>query len=170
MKKIGRKMSLCFSLFTCLILVFFDQLTKYIAYDRLRHKQSVSILKNWFVLEYVENRGAAFGILQNRQIVFIVGAVAVICVALYMYTRIPSVKKMIPLRVCAVLIISGAVGNLYDRIIRRFVVDFFYFKLIDFPVFNVADCYVVVGCFLFAFLILFVYKEDELKFFSKREK
>ena len=50
------------------------------------------------------------------------------------------------------------------------MVDFFYFKLIDFPVFNVADCYVTVGAALLAVLILFYYKEDELEFFTMRRK
>ena len=56
------------------------------------------------------------------------------------------------------LIISGAIGNLIDRVLRQYVVDFLYFKLIDFPVFNVADSYVVVGCCLFV-LLYFVQKD-----------
>ena len=51
-----------------------------------------------------------------------------------------------------------------DRMVQNYVVDFFYFSLIDFPIFNVADCYVVIGCFLFALLIFFYYKDEELDF------
>ena len=60
------------------------------------------------------------------------------------------------------MICSGALGNFIDRIAHRYVVDFFYFELIDFPVFNVADIYVTVSAVLLILLILFYYKEDEL--------
>ena len=62
-----------------------------------------------------------------------------------------------------VLILSGAVGNFIDRVRFQYVIDFFYFKLIDFPVFNVADCYVTVGFILLLILILFKYKEDDFE-------
>ena len=61
-------------------------------------------------------------------------------------------------------------GNLIDRMRYSYVVDFLYFKLIDFPVFNVADCYVTVGAVLLAVLILFVYKEEELGFLSLKRQ
>lgn len=63
-----------------------------------------------------------------------------------------------------------AVGNLIDRVRLNYVIDFFYFKLIDFPIFNVADCYVVVACIIFAFLILFYYKEDSDFDFLRKQK
>ena len=71
-------------------------------------------------------------------------------------------KKLLPLRICAVFIFSGAIGNFIDRLKLGYVVDFFYFKLIDFPVFNVADIYVTVGTFILAFLLSFYYKEEDL--------
>ena len=81
----------------------------------------------------------------------------------------PHTRRYYLLRICAVLVCAGAFGNLIDRIRLNYVVDFFYFELIDFPIFNVADCYVVVACILFAFSILFYYKEEELKCFSVRK-
>ena len=74
------------------------------------------------------------------------------------------------MRTVAVLLAAGAVGNLIDRMRYSYVVDFLYFKLIDFPVFNVADCYVTVGAVLLAVLILFVYKEEELGFLSLKRQ
>ena len=62
--------------------------------------------------------------------------------------------------VCTMLV-SGAIGNFIDRVRFGYVRDFIYFKLINFPVFNVADCYVVIGCILFGILILFYYKDQE---------
>ena len=69
-----------------------------------------------------------------------------------------------------ILLLSGAVGNLIDRAVRGFVVDFFYFSLIDFPIFNVADCYVVCSAGLLILLIGFFYKEDELSFLSSKKE
>ena len=69
-----------------------------------------------------------------------------------------------------VLLGAGAVGNLIDRMVQSYVVDFLYFKLIDFPIFNVADCYVTAGAILLAILILFVYKDEELGFLSLKKK
>ena len=63
--------------------------------------------------------------------------------------------------ISVVLILSGAIGNLIDRIAYGYVVDFLYFKLINFPIFNVADCYVVIGACLMFLFVLFVYKEPE---------
>lgn len=79
----------------------------------------------------------------------------------FIYRRIPQKRRFVPLRVCAILLASGAIGNLIDRLARNYVVDFCYFNLIDFPIFNVADCYVVIGCILFGILILFYYKDQE---------
>ena len=81
---------------------------------------------------------------------------------IWFYLHVPMTKKLLPLRICAVFIFSGAIGNFIDRLKLGYVVDFFYFKLIDFPVFNVADIYVTVGTFILAFLLLFYYKEEDL--------
>ena len=65
------------------------------------------------------------------------------------------------------MISAGAVGNMIDRVSQGYVVDFLYFKLINFPVFNVADIYVTVSVVCFAVLILFYYKEDDFSFLKK---
>ena len=83
--------------------------------------------------------------------------------------KLPSGNRYLPLYISMVLLLSGAVGNLIDRAVRGFVVDFFYFSLIDFPIFNVADCYVVCAAGLLILLIGFFYKEDELSFLSSKK-
>ena len=93
-------------------------------------------------------------------------AVCVFFLIGFFYGKIPDGRRYTPMRVCAVLICAGAAGNLIDRIRLQYVVDFFYFSLIDFPIFNVADCYAVIACILFGFLILFFYKEEELEWFA----
>ena len=68
-----------------------------------------------------------------------------------------------------ILFVSGAVGNFIDRITKNYVVDFFYFKLINFPIFNVADIYVTVAAFAMIILGLFYYKEEDYnKIYAKR--
>ena len=76
--------------------------------------------------------------------------------------------RYLPLRLCAVGIIAGAWGNCIDRIRLNYVVDFLYFKLIDFPIFNVADIYVTVSTFTMALLICFYYKEEDFEGFFHR--
>ena len=128
-----------------LVGVWFDQFTKTLAVDHLKGQDPFILFKNVFQFEYLENHGAAFGIL-----------------IIWFYLHVPMTKKLLPLRICAVFIFSGAIGNFIDRLKLGYVVDFFYFKLIDFPVFNVADIYVTVGTFILAFLLLFYYKEEDL--------
>lgn len=152
------------------ILILFDQWTKVLAYEGLRVNGPIVIWDGVFELLYSENRGAAFGILQGQKWFFLLVAAAVVIVILFFLNKMPTDKKYLPLFGCMVLLASGAVGNVVDRIMRGFVVDFLYFKLIDFPIFNVADCYVVVSAGLLILLTGFVYKEEELDFLSAKEK
>ena len=79
-------------------------------------------------------------------------------------------KRFLPLEYNTILLIAGAIGNFIDRIKNNYVVDFLYFELIDFPIFNIADCYVVIATILFALLILFYYKDEELEFLTWEKK
>jgi signal peptidase II len=132
----------------------------------LKENGSIPILKNIFELTYVENRGAAFGILQNCQWLFVVLTAVVLAVLFWFFFRMPEGRRYLPARLCLTGLAAGAVGNLIDRVVQGYVVDFFYFKLIDFPVFNMADIYVVVTILILAVLILFYYDEDE---FSQKQ-
>lgn len=151
-------------------LIVLDQLSKVWALTVLRGTQGIALIPNVFELSYLENRGAAFGILQDQQIFFVlITGIAAVLLTL-VYRKIPQTKKYIPLRISYVLIMAGAFGNLIDRLFRGYVVDFFYFKLIDFPVFNVADIYVTVTMVLLLILILFYYKEEDFEFLSRKGK
>ena len=152
------------------LLILLDQWTKSLAYDRLRVNGPFLIWDGVFELLYSENRGAAFGILQGKQWFFLLVAAAVVIVVLLFLHRLPEGKRYLPLFFCMVLLASGAVGNVIGRLSRGFVVDFLYFSLIDFPIFNVADCYVVVAAGLLILLTGFVYKDEELSFLSLKEK
>ncbi len=158
-----------FSLFSVLLIIF-DQWTKVLAYDKLRVNGPFVIWDGVFELLYSENRGAAFGILQGQKWFFLVVAAAVVIVILLFLYKMPDEKKMLPLFFCTILLASGAIGNVIDRLSRGFVVDFLYFKLINFPIFNVADCYVVVAAGLLILLTGFFYKDEDLDFLSSKEK
>lgn len=146
-----------------LILVFFDQITKYFAYRCLRGKEPVVLLRGIFELQYLENRGAAFGILQNKGVLFIAVTLIFILFAAWFYWKIPEKKKFCCLRYVLLLLAAGAVGNMIDRMFRGYVVDFFYFSLIHFPIFNVADCYVTIAAAAFVILLFFYFSEDDLE-------
>ena len=152
------------------LLLAIDQMTKAAAVVCLSGKEAIPVLKDIFELQYVENRGAAFGILQNQQWLFFIITVAAVVLLTVVYKKLPAEKKYRPLRLCYIFLCAGAVGNLIDRVVRGFVVDFFYFKLIDFPVFIVADIYVTVSMAVLFFLILVYYKEDDFAFLEKRKQ
>ena len=151
--------------------LFFDQFTKYLAVTRLNNQESFVLIEGMFEFRYLENRGAAFGMLQDMQYILAAGALIVCGLIVFLYLRIPERRRYIPLRICAVLLCAGAIGNMIDRIRLHYVIDFLYFRLIDFPIFNVADCYVVVSCIAFVLLILFYYrKEDDFSFLEGKKK
>ena len=150
--------------------LFFDQLTKYIAVLNLKDQSPFVLIDGVFELRYLENRGAAFGMMQDMRVVLAAGALLVCGAVIYLYLRMPENRRYLPLRICAVLLCAGAVGNMIDRVRLGYVIDFFYFRLIDFPIFNVADCYVVAACIVFALLVLFYYREeDDFSFLSRKK-
>ena len=148
--------------FLAVCLILLDQLTKFAAVKLLRDRPAKSILPGIFELAYVENRGAAFGMLPNKHILFVLFALVIVILCVAAFRRIPPKRRFLPLQILLVLIFSGAVGNMIDRILHGYVIDFLYFSLIDFPVFNVADIYVTVSCVLLLIFLFFVYSEEEL--------
>lgn len=148
------------------LLTILDQFTKHQAVLHLKDQAPFVIWEGVFELNYLENRGAAFGILQGQKVIFVISTVLVLALLAFYYHRAPLGRRFCPVRVIGVLLAAGAVGNMIDRATQSYVVDFLYFKLIDFPVFNVADCYVTVGAILMALLFLFYYKDEELGFLN----
>lgn len=137
-----------------LILVFLDQLTKWLVVLKLKPIHDFPLIDKVFHLTYVENRGAAFGILQGKYLFFIVMTMIVMVFITIYYYRLPSEGKYHWMRLSLILLGGGAIGNLIDRVRLGYVVDFLYFKLIDFPVFNFADICVVVGVSILTIFIL----------------
>jgi len=153
------KFAFCISIIA--ILVVLDQLTKAWAINALQGKEDIVIWEGVFQLHYLENRGIAFGLFQGKQWIFAIFTVFILILIAFVLGKMKMTKRFIPAFVVIILLSAGAIGNLIDRVALNYVVDFLYFSLIDFPIFNVADCYVTVSCFLI-FVLLFIYKEEEL--------
>lgn len=145
-----------------ILLVLFDQWTKFLAVVHLKEQPAIPLWKDVFELSYVENRGAAFGMMQNKQIFFLILTAVVVVFLLLFLMRMPEGKRYLPGKVTLLFLGAGAIGNFIDRISQGYVVDFFYFKWIDFPVFNVADIYVTAAVAALAYLLLFYYSEEEI--------
>lgn len=134
-----------------LILVF-DIFTKYLSSFYFKVSE-VEVIKNILYFTYVENRGAAFGIMQNKQWFFIL-ITLILIIAMILY--ILKVKPQdILLKLSLSFIIGGGIGNLIDRVFKGYVVDFIDLRIINYPVFNIADCFVVIGAVLLCVYILF---------------
>ncbi|MCI9147857.1 MAG: signal peptidase II [Hungatella sp.] len=151
-----------------LCLTWFDQWTKHLAAGALVGNGPIVVWDGVFEFLYSENRGAAFGILQGRQGFFFAVAIAVFGFVAYAMAKLPAKKRYVPMEVCLVMVMAGAAGNLIDRVFHGYVVDFLYFKLIDFPIFNVADCYVTVGTALLLVLFLWYYSDEEFDMLLRR--
>lgn len=154
------------------VLIGLDQYTKALAVAHLKNQQPFIIWDGVFELLYSENRGAAFGLLQGRQGFFFLIGIVVLAAAGYAMIRMPGwqEKRYNWLKICVIMITAGAVGNMIDRITQGYVVDFLYFKLINFPIFNVADIFVTTATALLFVVLCFYYKEEELEIFSFSKK
>ncbi len=150
-QKVGRHISF---VFTLVLMIAFDQWTKYWAVSELLNKnKTITLIKDSLSFSYVENRGAAFGLLQDARFFFIGMTVIILAVCLYYYIKLLE-RPFIGYPLAMLLLLSGAIGNLIDRSLQGYVVDFISFDLIRFPVFNVADIYVTFAAVYFAFLVL----------------
>lgn len=144
------------------ILVIIDQLTKTWALELINLEgRTYPLWQGVFHLTYVENTGASFGILADLRW-FLVTVTAAACVALIWYI-IKKNPKPAMFRFPLLLILAGAIGNLVDRVFQGYVVDFLDFRLINFAVFNFADCCVVVGTILLCVYVLFFAEKEKKK-------
>ncbi|MBQ7475481.1 MAG: signal peptidase II [Clostridia bacterium] len=123
--------------------VALDRLTKFFAAADLSRIETFPIIENVLHLTYVENRGAAFGMLSDKRWVFmILSSAALVAIAVY---AVINRRGSLLTNVSLALIFGGGIGNMIDRIATGYVVDFIDFRLINFYVFNVADSFVCIG-------------------------
>ena len=144
-----------------LFLVLLDQGTKYLAILYLKGNTGIPLIDQVLTLRYLENRGMAFGLLQNKILFLVLVCMVFFAAIIYLFIKTPATVYYRPLLYTAAVVFSGAMGNFIDRVFRRYVVDFIYFSLIDFPTFNVADIYVTCGIAALVFLLFFRYREED---------
>lgn len=157
--KLLRKTNIMF-LIMFVLLTFIDQITKHIAANTLQDKDII-LFPGVLQLRYLENKGAAWGMLQNRTWFLLIITVIVLIIVFVAFVKIPAAKKFHLLRFCLILLTAGAIGNFIDRIVNHYVIDFIYFSLINFPIFNVADCYVCISAVLILYCVIFFYKDED---------
>jgi len=165
-----RKKRIIFDIIFFIILLAGDQVTKFWAATQLKGNPPIVLIKDVFEFDYLENRGAAFGMLQNQKFLFVLIALFILFVIAYIIKNMPSSKKFIIAHVVLVMIAAGAVGNMIDRVLYSYVVDFLSFVYIHFPIFNVADIYVCTATALLVFLLFFYYTEADLNFISLKSQ
>ena len=152
------------------LLTGFDQLTTLLAVKNLKGKADIPLIPDVLYFQYLENRGAAFGIFQDRKIFLVLLTSLILVGVCYVLWKIPADKKYIYLKLLCFLITAGGIGNLIDRVRLDYVIDFIYFAPIDFPVFNVADIYVSVGMVFLFTVVLFYYKDEDFEFLKWKNK
>lgn len=156
------------------LLVISDQVSKYFVRVFLLPRGSISLIENVLELRYLENYGAAFGILKNQKTFFVVVTIIILLIIMYVIRRIYAevynknideklFKKFRLLDITLIVLSAGAVGNLIDRIRFNYVVDFIYFRLIDFPIFNIADCCVTLSAIMLILLFVFILKDNDFQ-------
>ena len=137
------------------LLVLADQLSKLYALNVIKPQGTITVIDNFYYFTYVENRGAAFGIMQNKQLFFVIITILIFAVFGYVLMKYKIEGKMFLAAV--VLIFGGGVGNLIDRVFRGYVVDFLQFSFFA-PVCNLADYFITVGAVLLIISVLFCKK------------
>ena len=145
--------------FIVIFILVLDQLTKFVISKNLSLYQSIPLIRGFFHISLVHNKGAAFGILKNQLPLFIF--TSLLAVALIYFDLIKNKqKKPLIYEVALGLILAGALGNLIDRVFFGYVIDFLDFRI--WPVFNVADSAITIGAVLLAYQMLFRKTEKHL--------
>ena len=134
-------------------LVGIDQWLKLLAKEFLKPGETTPLIQDVLHLTYLENRGAAFGMMQNKKWL-LVWATAAVLLILILAVMAGKIKGTFPLfSVCT--IIGGGIGNLIDRVYRGYVIDYIHVKIVNFAIFNFADICVTVGTAMLIFYLLF---------------
>lgn len=139
-----------------LVFLVLDQLLKYWIRSNMTIGQSIPVISGIFHITYIENPGAAFGILANHRILFLLLTIAITGIMVYLYLSLRNKKSLAALSLG--LVISGAVGNFIDRFLRGTVTDMFDFQI--WPIFNIADICICIGIAILCYVLIF--KGEEL--------
>lgn len=157
----------------CALIIIFsvaaDQISKYLVLQNIEMYEKVAVLPKVFHFTYIENKGAAFGMLSEHRWVFlIISSIAILIFIIYLIKYKP---QDVLLRASLSMVVGGGIGNMIDRCFRGSVVDFIEVEFVDFYVFNVADMFVCVGCgLMILYMILSEIKESKAEKAKKEEE
>ncbi len=141
-----------------LILVLSDQLSKFLTVRYLDEFESVQIINKVLDFTRVHNTGGPWSMLNGTPYIFIIFTILIFAIGAIYLKKHP--QKHLLSKISISMIAGGALGNFIDRIFRGYVVDMIDVNFFNYPVFNVADCYIVIGAILMSIYVLFIYKED----------
>lgn len=141
-----------FAFVLCVLLIAVDYITKQLALYYMPRNTTITVIPYLFDFRFLFNDGAAFGMFDDKRWVFMSATVVFLIAGIIYFIRLKDNEKF--LEYVLMLIISGGIGNMIDRITTGKVIDFITFGFMEFPSFNVADCCVVIGCVLWIIYIL----------------
>ena len=169
-EKKSRIIMLLIDVLIAAILLVFDQFTKHLAVVHLKGQAPYVLIDGVLELQYLENRGSAFGMLQNQKVFILFVGIVFLAVLLFFLLKLPEQKKFRIVHILLAVIIAGGIGNMIDRFRLDYVVDFISFVLINYPIFNVADIYVTMTFIVLVLLIFFYYKDEDFSIYSRRQE
>lgn len=167
-KNVFKKRILIWDLICLILLIVIDRITKYLALAHCK-KENYMLIQDTLEITYLENYGGILGTLNNQRFFFIFISAIFICLILFFLFALPNQKKFTFLNIWLIFIMSGSIGNLLDRIIYGFVVDFIYFSSLNFPVFNLSDIWVSFGMIGTLIVLVFQLKEKDLEFLNFKQ-
>ncbi len=151
-----------------ILVILVDQYTKNLAIERLQGKEAFPLIKGVLEFQFFSNTGMAWSLLEGQSFFILFIGVIFLAVMLFCILKLPEGKKFHILYIFGGILTGGAVGNMIDRLRLGYVVDFIYFSLINFPIFNVADMCIVVSIIVLGFLFLFVHMEEDMSFLNSK--
>ncbi len=146
-----------FAVIMCVLFIVVDYVTKQLALVYMPKDETITVIPYLFDFRFLYNDGAAFGMLDDKRWIFMGATVIFLIAGIIYFIRLKENERL--LSYIVMLIISGGIGNMIDRVTTGEVIDFITFGFMDFPSFNVADCCVVIGCVLWIlYLLLDIFK------------
>jgi len=139
-------------IFIGLVLIVIDQSIKYIVQNNMFLGQPYPVIEDFLYLNYIKNTGIAFGLFKNNNLFMIIIISIILLILLYFYKQ--EKNKFFSLKISVTLLVSGAIGNLIDRLFYGFIID--YIDFIFWPAFNLADALIVIGSILLGIYIIFI--------------
>lgn len=167
-KRVFVKKMLIWDFIFFILLNALDRVAKYFVQLYCK-KDDFVILDDIFEITYLENYGGSFGILNNQRFFFIFISALFISLIVFFICVLPNNRKFNGLNIWLTFMVAGTAGNMIDRIMYGYVLDFIYIPKINFPVFNLSDIWITFGAFFTIIIVLFRLKEKDFEFMNFKQ-